>query len=325
LNAWLNLGLRPEAILPALDAGNITPHIWDVIFANHHSRPLGLKRGATQLRHAGVKGRNGLVPFGFGLSENVKNNPAGYGRLLDAKDVHLVAFSNDWALKVLENPLLRTTKRELRPAAFVKRQRTEALLRIGFFSSAADIGSSKSEISVLRLKQNDRRLAREQTLVLQGVWSLNSNLLGTKQNAGNFADTQPTPDPSLAIERVDIGGSDTGEKALVFDNGWISATALQIPIGRLTLPGVAENSDGGLISLSPFIDTGDDGLNDETPAIEGGAGDLFSVGAGLGWQITNQTDLRLGVDIPLGDASSPESDDSQDLGFQFRLATELNN
>jgi hypothetical protein len=109
------------------------------------------------------------------------------------------------------------------------------------------------------------------------------------------------------------------EKALVFDNDWILANRLKVPLGRLSFSRQAENANGGVIALVPFLDTGTV-WNTETVTYPI-ASDPFGIGAGIGWQITDATDVRLGIDIPVGGDETEGADDSSELGFQFRLAT----
>lgn len=111
------------------------------------------------------------------------------------------------------------------------------------------------------------------------------------------------------------------EKALVFDDGWILANRFKVPLGRLSFSHQDEDSRGGTISLVPFLDTGTV-WNSETVTYPI-ASDPFGIGAGIGWQITDATDVRLGIDIPVGGDETEGADDSSDLGFQFRIATTL--
>ncbi|MGI9434959.1 MAG: hypothetical protein ACR2Q4_09060 [Geminicoccaceae bacterium] len=142
--------------------------------------------------------------------------------------------------------------------------------------------------------------------------------------ANGIAGGQHPLDLALLAERISGGDSniDHGyrQPAFVFDDGWILADALRFQFGRLSLSGDAEKPDDGVISLVPFIDTGRDWNNE---VLEGPTNDAWSVGAGIGWQINNQTDLRFGVDLPLVSSEALEGGVRQDLGFQFRLATEF--
>ena len=135
---------------------------------------------------------------------------------------------------------------------------------------------------------------------------------------------QLTPDPLLAVERIGIGGGDTvrgyRQNELVFDNGWVASAGLEIPIGRLTLPGITRTLEDGRISVTPFIDAGG-GWNVDAP--DGDVTELLSVGLGLGWNVFGRTNFNLDFGLPLLDTNSPESEDLQDFGIHFRLSTEL--
>jgi hemolysin activation/secretion protein len=252
----------------------------------------------------------------------------------------------------LSLPLIRSARQELRVDASVERKKSTTFLagRPTRFSAGATGG--RSNVTALRFKQNWRLRERQQALALQSTMSLGVNLLGATQNAsgipdGQFfawlgqaqyarrlwssdwqatlrGDIQLAADPLLAIERIGIGGSDTvrgyRQNELVFDNGWVVSAGLQIPVGRLPLPGTARTLDDGRISLIPFVDAGG-GWN--TGAPDGDITELLSAGLGINWQIFDETSFRLDVGVPILDTNSPESGNLQDLGIHFRLATAL--
>lgn len=249
-------------------------------------------------------------------------------------------------------PLIRSVQRELRfdTSLDYKRSRTTILGTPTSLSAGARNG--RSSITALRFKQNYRIREREQALVLQSTASLGLNVLNATQNRSGIpdgqyfawlgqaqyarrlfssdwqatlrGDVQLTPDPLLAIERIGIGGADTvrgyRENELVFDNGWVVSAGLQIPVGRVTLPGLARTLDDGRITLRPFIDAGG-GWNTDAP--DGDVTELLSVGLGLGWNLFGGTDLRLDFGLPILDTYSPENEDLQDYGIHFRLSTSL--
>ena len=113
------------------------------------------------------------------------------------------------------------------------------------------------------------------------------------------------------------------EKPVVLENGWIIARGLKVPVGRLSFADAGDDSKEGQISLVPFIDTGSGQYVEVTNPYQGG-GNPFGIGAGIGWQITDQTKFRLGVDIPV--IENDAAGEGQGLvGVQFRLATSLGN
>lgn len=249
-------------------------------------------------------------------------------------------------------PLIRSVRRELRfDTSFERKQSTSFILGQPVSLSAGAI-DGRSTVSALRFKQNFRLRERAQALVLQSTMSLGVNLLGATENPsgvpdGQFfawlgqaqyarrlgssdwqatlrGDVQLTPDPLLAIERIGIGGGDTvrgyRQNELVFDNGWVVSAGLEIPVGRLTLPGLARNLNDGRLSLRPFVDAGG-GWNTDAP--DGDITELLSAGLGLGWTLFGRTTFQLDVGVPILDTDSPESENLQDFGIHFRLATEL--
>ena len=249
-------------------------------------------------------------------------------------------------------PLIRSVQQELRfdTSLDYKRSLTSILGTPTSLSLGARNG--RSSVTALRAKQNYRIREREQALVLQSTASLGLNVLNATQNRSGIpdgqyfawlgqaqyarrlfssdwqatlrADIQLTPDPLLAIERIGIGGADTvrgyRENELVFDNGWVASAGLRIPVGRVTLPGLAENLDDGRVTLSPFIDAGG-GWNTDAP--DGDVTELLSVGLGLGWNPFGDTNLELDFGLPILDTDSPENEDLQDYGIHFRLSTAL--
>jgi hypothetical protein len=185
-------------------------------------------------------------------------------------------------------------------------------------SARTHINELKIAISVTR--KEDRQSKGVQTTLLP-----NSRNLGRNTHVINgLSGEQSVPGGVLAAGVIGLGSQDAvhddRQATVVIDNGWILATNLAVPIGRFALPGVAEKADGGQILLTPFIDTG---FVRNSQSTEGVANDPWSIGAGIDWQITGQTDLRFGVGMPLVGSDSPEYGDRQDLGFQFRLATAL--
>ncbi|MEL6961576.1 MAG: hypothetical protein AAFO01_02405, partial [Pseudomonadota bacterium] len=143
---------------------------------------------------------------------------------------------------------------------------------------------------------------------------------GGVQSKGLWAiDTLPTEEPPR-LTLLDAVPGDR-EKPLVFDDGWILANGLKVPLGRLTWSSDDKDSKGGAISLMPFVDTGTV-WNTEIVTYPV-ASDPFGIGAGIGWQITDATDMRLGVDIPVVSNAADGEDEASQLGFQFRLATSL--
>ena len=159
--------------------------------------------------------------------------------------------------------------------------------------------------------------AGEQLVVLQGL---------TPEDGALLQDlTLRSGSPSIL--GTELFGTDTGRQgrrgAVVFDDGWLFANRITLPVGRLDLSGPTDDTEGGKIAFIPFIDTGR-GWNTQIPA----ALDIYdpwSIGVGIGWQMTSQTGIRLGVDTPLTGADLPESTDNGDFGLQLRLATELGN
>jgi hemolysin activation/secretion protein len=252
----------------------------------------------------------------------------------------------------LSLPLINSIRRELRIDASLNHKRSKTFLGGRPTSLSLGVRDGRSNVTALRFKQNFRLRERKQALALQSTMSLGLNLLGATQNASGVpdaqfftwlgqaqyarrlwasdwqatlrGDVQLAADPLLAIERIGIGGGDTvrgyRQNELVFDNGWVVSAGLEIPVGRLALPRLATTLEDGRVSLRPFVDAGG-GWNTDGP--DGDITELLSVGLGLGWRVFGQTDLRLDFGLPILDTDSPESDDLQDFGIHFRLATEL--
>ena len=250
-------------------------------------------------------------------------------------------------------PMIRSVRRDLRVDTSLEHKRSQSFLAGQPTQLSLGARDGQSIITALRFKQNFRLRERSQALVLQSTMSYGLNLLNATQNASGIpdaqffawlgqaqyaqrlgssdwqatlrGDVQLTPDPLLSVERIGIGGGDTvrgyRQNELVFDNGWVVSAGLQIPVGRVRLPGRAETLEDGRVTLRPFVDAGG-GWNTDAP--DGDITELLSVGLGLGWNVFDDTDFRVDVGLPLIDTDSPESDDLQDWGIHFRLSTEFN-
>jgi hypothetical protein len=231
-----------------------------------------------------------LLSFAFGRTDDlwiVSRGADGSGGLIDASLNALKPRAQSLAY-----PLKRTPNNLITPAAFphpVAHHGIDVRQAIG-----APIVPRGPRLARAPLSDNGVRLA-----VSQEFYSL--------------AALEP---PSLVLRDA---VQEKREKALVFDNDWILANRLKVPLGNLNFSHQDENSNRGAISLMPFLDTGIV-WNAETITYPI-ASDPFGIGAGIGWQITDATDLRLGIDIPVGGDEVEGADDPSELGFQFRLAT----
>lgn len=137
-------------------------------------------------------------------------------------------------------------------------------------------------------------------------------------------DVQCNPGPLPAIERIGIGGGDTvrgyRQNELAFDNGWMVSAGLEIPVGRLALPGLVKNLNHGRRTIEPFVDAGG-GWNVDAP--DGDITELLSVGIRPGWTVCDRTSVQIDFGLPILDTDSPENEDLQGYGLHFRLSTEL--
>ncbi len=267
----------------------------------------------------------------------------------NAIDIESETFNLETGLSF---PLIRSPRQELRIEGSVDYKRSKTFLGGRQTSLSEGVRGGRSSITALRFKQNWRHSAREQALALQSTLNLGVNLLNSTENRSGVpdaqffswlgqaqyakrlgssdwqatfrGDVQLTPDPLLAIERIGIGGGDTvrgyRQNELVFDNGWVVSLGLQIPVGRLALPGFTNSLDDGRITVTPFIDAGG-GWN--TDRSDGDTTELLSVGVGIDWKLFGDTSFKLDVGVPLIDTDTPENEDLQDLGIHFRLSTAL--
>lgn len=250
----------------------------------------------------------------------------------------------------LSLPLIRSTAQELRFDASLTHKRSKTFLLDQLTSFSRGVEDGRSTVTALRLRQDWRLRGRKQALSMRSTMSFGFDAFDATKNEGDvpdgqfaawlgqaqFArrlgksglqatlrgDVQLTPDSLLAIERIGIGGGDTvrgyRENELVFDNGWVVSAGLQVPVGRLALPGTAKTLEDGRIALVPFVDAGGGWNNDGD---DGGINEVVSIGVGADWKMLENTSFRLDVGLPLIDTDSPEGDDLQDFGIHFRLST----
>jgi hemolysin activation/secretion protein len=249
-------------------------------------------------------------------------------------------------------PLIRTLDQELRLEASIERERSTTFLLGRRFSFSPGVQDGRSDVTALRLAQQWQRQATAQVIAVRFTESIGLDVLGATSNPGDLpdgqflawlgqvqyvrrlneadwqlalrGDLQLTSDPLLPIEKIAIGGVDTvrgyRENQLVLDSGWVVSAELRVPLGRLQIPKVALTPDDGLFQIAPFLDAGG-GWNRK--AQEPDPRTIYSIGAGLRWQLNSRIGARLDFGLPLKDVDEPDDKDLQDYGIHFEISAAL--
>jgi hemolysin activation/secretion protein len=249
-------------------------------------------------------------------------------------------------------PLWRTVDEELVLAAGLEVERSTTFLLGRRFSFSPGVQDGRSKVSALRLTQQWQRRGIDQVIAVRSSQSIGLPIFGATENPGNLADgrffawlgqgqyarrlneagwqlalrgdLQLTPDPLLPTEKIAIGGFETVRgyrvNQLVTDNGWVLSAELNIPLGHLRIPDISPGIDDGLVQITPFIDAGggwNTDLSDPDPDL------LYSIGAGIRWQLNEHVSVRLDYGYPLVDVDDPDDKDIQDLGLFFEVRSAL--
>ncbi len=124
----------------------------------------------------------------------------------------------------------------------------------------------------------------------------------------------------LPLERFSIGGASTvrgyRENELTRDNGVVTSLEWRIPIYRLPIPNISQDSDDGWIQLAPFIDYGHSwNVKGSTPSPK----DIYSIGLGIRWAPSDKLWAEAYWGKALRNLPEPEDEDLQDKGWHFEL------
>ncbi|MFP4474026.1 MAG: ShlB/FhaC/HecB family hemolysin secretion/activation protein [Desulfatibacillaceae bacterium] len=136
------------------------------------------------------------------------------------------------------------------------------------------------------------------------------------------ADAQVSDNDLPPSEKFSIGGHASvrgyREHQMTTDCGVIASLEWRVALGHLRVPGVNMEPDDGGFQLAFFCDYGKGWMKkgaDPTPD------EIFSVGIGFLWAVTDRTDFRLYWGKDLRDPEDPPDYDFQDEGVHFEFRT----
>jgi len=255
--------------------------------------------------------------------------------------------TNAWTLRLgVTHPVIRTPREELRLGAMIERRYSQTYLFDRAFPLSPGTDDGRTDLTVLRLSQAWSQTGADRSIGLRSTFSIGLPILGATDVGGDgpdstflswlgqaqvvqrvFGDTrligratvQWADQPLFSMERLAMGGRHSvrgyRENTLVRDAGVILSAEAQVPVGRLTLPGINTEGEDGRLFVIPFADFAQ-GWN-----VEGETPDprrIASVGLGLQWDVAERTRAELFYGHALTDVERP-GNALQDLGLHFRI------
>ncbi|MEI6213430.1 MAG: ShlB/FhaC/HecB family hemolysin secretion/activation protein [Desulfuromonadales bacterium] len=258
------------------------------------------------------------------------------------KGLDIRSESDSYGLRVRQ-PLFKTLSKEfsLSLAAETKRSTTYLLGRPFAFSAGSEDGANRE--TVLRFSQDWLERSESTVFAVHSSFSLGIDALGSSiRDAGAdgrfFAwlgqlllikrlgvmpgqilfrtDMQWTADQLLSLEKYSLGGMGSvrgyRKDVLVRDNGVNSSLELRIPL-------LSPEAGYGSLQAVPFFDFGW-ASNNKSDA--GGAKSIYSIGAGLKWELAKRVNLDIFYGYGLTSVGE-RGNDLQDQGFHFQLTTQI--
>ncbi|MGH8604710.1 MAG: ShlB/FhaC/HecB family hemolysin secretion/activation protein [Gammaproteobacteria bacterium] len=179
----------------------------------------------------------------------------------------------------LSHPFYRTPRRQLLAELVFERRRSETFIFGDTpFSFSPGPRDGKSDVTVLRLRQEWVDRSPNQVLALRSTLSVGLDALGATQNSGDIPDgqffawlgqvqwvrrlwetdnqvlvrgqVQWAADPLLPLEKLGVGGASTvrgyRENLLVRDQGFVGSIEFRFPVFRLPLPFITNAEEEGL-------------------------------------------------------------------------------
>lgn len=245
------------------------------------------------------------------------------------------------------HPFWRTPRSALNLGLLFGWSRNTTTLLGERFSFSPGAVRGESRVTAVRLYQEylDRKSAS--ALALRSVFSLGVDALDATTHGSGLPDSQffvwlgqaqyvrnldwqetqlvlraavqLTPDVLLPLERYAVGGANTvrgyRENELVGDAGYAGSLELRYPLWRGALWGGKES----LLQLAVFTDFGSAWTHGEFDRRE----DLFSVGVGARWHISERLRAELYLAHAFSEPVPKDTYDWQDNGIHFMLETQL--
>jgi hemolysin activation/secretion protein len=258
--------------------------------------------------------------------------------------------ANTYALH-LQHPFYRTSNRTLNLGLKLERRESQTFLLGRPYPFSSGVGyDGKSEIAVLRFSQDWLDRSRTQVIAARSSFNFGLDAFGATINHDNSPDSrfftwlgqfqwvrrldllesqilfrtdvQLANQGLLPLEKFSVGGASSvrgyRENELTRDNGLITSLEWRVPLMRLRVPYLSQETDDGLLQLAPFFDYG--------RAWNSGNETLFpksisSVGLGLRWSPSQKIWGEVYWGKPLRDL--PGLGDLQDKGWHFEFNFQL--
>lgn len=246
----------------------------------------------------------------------------------------------------LTHPFYKTPQRQFSMELTLEQRHSETFLLGVPFSFSPGAVNGESDVTVLRFTQEWLSRSLNQVLTAHSTFSLGINALnassgpepdgqylawlGQFQWARRFdkrgdqiifrTDLQLAKDSLLSMERIAIGGMSTvrgyRENQLVRDNALVASLEFRIPMFSLSIPGISQSAEDGLMYLVPFGNFGK-GWNTDEPTPKPDT--ISSVGIGTRWDLSPKIHAEIYWGFPLRDFDNAY-EDLQDDGIHFRLS-----
>lgn len=251
----------------------------------------------------------------------------------------------------LYQPAFQTPQQTIALTLAFQHRRSQTFLGdegFGFSAGVANNGISK--ISAIRFTQDWINRGQDQVIAFRSRFSFGINAFDSTINTSGpdsrfftwlgqiqwlrrlslfdsqlllRADMQFSADPLLPLEKFSVGGQYSvrgyRENQLVRDNGISSSLEWRVPIFRLPIPMLSQNSDDGQVQFATFFDFGwSENLDLPNPNPK----TISSAGIGVRWSPSRKIHSQLYWAIPFRKIEN-DPHDLQDSGIHFRVSMEL--
>ena len=368
LNGELKPGLEPGEGVLQVQIEEARPYELGVSFNNRYSTSVGELRGEVYGAHYNLTGFGDVLTAHFGITEGTNSVGASYSFPFTARDTRLNLYFDRGDSDIVEepfdaiditsetetyglslgHPFYRTPRRQLLGELVFERRRSETFIFGDTpFSFSPGPRDGKSDVTVLRLRQEwvDRSLAH--VFALRSTLSFGLDALGATQNGGDIPDgqffawlgqvqwvrrlwdtdnqvlvrgeLQWAADPLLPLEKLGVGGASTvrgyEENLLVRDRGFVGSVEFRIPVFRLPLPFITKEPEDGQVQLATFYDFGwSENVEESSPNPR----TISSTGLGLRWDPHPKIHSELYWGFAFRNVNTAEQG-LQDNGIHFAL------
>ena len=368
LNAQLKPGIQPgEGVLQVL-VEEARPYELGVSFNNHYSTSVGELRGEVYAGHYNLTGFGDVLTARYAITEGTNSVGASYSFPFTARDTRLSLYFDRGGSDIVEepfdaiditsetetyglslsHPFYRIPRRQLLVELVFERRRSETFIFGDTpFSFSPGPRDGKSDVTVLRLRQEWVDRSPAHVLALRSTLSFGLDALGATQNGGDIPDgqffgwlgqvqwvrrlwdtdnqvlvrgeLQWAADPLLPLEKLGVGGASTvrgyEENLLVRDRGFVGSVEFRIPVFRLPLAFITKEPEDGQVQLATFYDFGwSENVEESSPNPR----TVSSAGLGLRWDPHPKIHSELYWGFAFRNVNTAEQG-LQDNGIHFAL------